>query len=314
MTTETAPTLDLTKPRKGSQKVMTIRGVPLFIHWSFPAGGLFLSAFAGFAPVHIVSYVVAFSALIALHELAHMAAAVALHHRVYGIHISGVGGQCVIQAPRGIRDTTIIFSAGLLTQAILLVATIVYTAHAGPPQSVFGQCLFNTFTIVNFVVLVLNLIPGKIAGGFSTDGAVLWTLLVHVVHGGPHPFPNPLAATIVLPPETRLQRLDNFVPTGFTTGVEILNDATTPMEFVVDVLVRHLNLGRDEAIQPDADGTSRRRPADTARQLRTGAVGCGGRGLGCPGSRAPAGLPGCQRRLGRVIFWCARAPKNGAQP
>ena len=52
-----------------------------------------------------------------------------------------------------------------------------------------------------------------------------------------------LPASPVLPPDTSLVSNPDFVPPGFTHGIEILNDNTTPMEFVVTILSAHLGLG-----------------------------------------------------------------------
>jgi len=52
----------------------------------------------------------------------------------------------------------------------------------------------------------------------------------------------------VFPPETRLLSKPGFRPDGFVCGIEVLNDQTTPMEFVVSVLSRHLEISRGEAI------------------------------------------------------------------
>lgn len=51
----------------------------------------------------------------------------------------------------------------------------------------------------------------------------------------------------IFPPETALLRLQGFTPPGFQCGIEILNDASTPMEFVVSVLQGSVALGRDDA-------------------------------------------------------------------
>jgi ATP-dependent Clp protease adapter protein ClpS len=53
----------------------------------------------------------------------------------------------------------------------------------------------------------------------------------------------------VFPPETSLLTIPKFVPHGFVHGVEILNDNTTPMEFVVSVLGVHLGLSEKDAIR-----------------------------------------------------------------
>jgi ATP-dependent Clp protease adapter protein ClpS len=58
--------------------------------------------------------------------------------------------------------------------------------------------------------------------------------------------PN-LPASPVLPRETSLISLPDFVPPGFTHGVEILNDNATPMEFVTSVLVSYFGLSPEDS-------------------------------------------------------------------
>ena len=56
------------------------------------------------------------------------------------------------------------------------------------------------------------------------------------------------AASPLFPPETRLLTIDGLLPPGFTTGIEMLNDDTTPMEFVIEMLQKHLKLEREAAV------------------------------------------------------------------
>jgi ATP-dependent Clp protease adapter protein ClpS len=54
---------------------------------------------------------------------------------------------------------------------------------------------------------------------------------------------------IVFGPDTALLDLAEMVPAGFMHGVEILNDNTTPMHFVVHALGTCANLPKTEAVQ-----------------------------------------------------------------
>jgi ATP-dependent Clp protease adapter protein ClpS len=56
-----------------------------------------------------------------------------------------------------------------------------------------------------------------------------------------------LPASPVLPLDTSLVENPDFVPPGFTQGIEILNDNTTPMNFVVAILSAHLGLRPEDA-------------------------------------------------------------------
>jgi ATP-dependent Clp protease adapter protein ClpS len=207
-----------------------------------------VASLAGSGLAESLSYCLAFAALILVHELGHFAAARALGLRVFAINISGLGGSCLTQLPRDVKGTFFLYSAGLVAQAVLGVLTLAAVAVLGYPESPVGQSVYITFTVVNLVVAAINLIPGKIGDNLSTDGAILWGLLLHVVGGRPHPLARQHVASPVFPSQTRLTAVDGMVPAGFQTGVELLNDDKTPMEFVVAVLERHLKLDRESAI------------------------------------------------------------------
>jgi ATP-dependent Clp protease adapter protein ClpS len=56
-----------------------------------------------------------------------------------------------------------------------------------------------------------------------------------------------LPASPVLPPDTSLVSNPDFVPPGFTHGIEILNDNITPMNFVVAALSAQLGLSAEDS-------------------------------------------------------------------
>ena len=56
-------------------------------------------------------------------------------------------------------------------------------------------------------------------------------------------------ASPILPPETSLTSIPDFVPAGFRQGIEILNDNTTPMMFVVNALRTHATLSSEDSNQ-----------------------------------------------------------------
>jgi len=56
-----------------------------------------------------------------------------------------------------------------------------------------------------------------------------------------------LPESLVLPPGTALTDIPELVPAGFAQGVEILNDNTTPMHFVVAVLGSCVSLGPEDS-------------------------------------------------------------------
>lgn len=56
-----------------------------------------------------------------------------------------------------------------------------------------------------------------------------------------------LSTSPELPADTSLISMPDFVPPGFIQGIEILNNNTTPMEFVVEILKTHLGLSTQDS-------------------------------------------------------------------
>jgi ATP-dependent Clp protease adapter protein ClpS len=240
--------------RRGYFKVAEIRGAPILVHWSLPAGGVLVSLLGQVDPRQWIWYCVAFAALIAVHEAGHVLAVVGLRLKVFAVEISGLGGLCKFEPPQAIRQSVLIYAAGLLAQIALLLPTLAYVvSRNGFPAHAFGRAICITFTIVNVALLLANMIPARDQRtGLDTDGALLWRLYLHVFRGQPHPHPPlavaPLDQAPVFPPETRLLTLSRFRQPGFVQGIEVLNDRTTPMEFVVQMFVQHLSLTEAQAI------------------------------------------------------------------
>lgn len=240
-------------PRRRTFHLLTLGEVPIFVRWSYPLGGLFIALLAGGGFEAGVSYCLAYATLFALHEGAHAAVALALGVRVHSIELSGIGGLCRINVPRRTSHAGLVFAAGLSAQALLLALTLAWVAVAGPPASPSGVAIVNTFTWLNVVIILLNIVPGKTADGVPNDGAVLWGLYRHVFRGAAHPLAAQHAASPLFDPATSLLRHAELVPAGFRTGIELLNDDTTPMAFVVQMLEQHAGLGRDAAIAAMVD-------------------------------------------------------------
>jgi ATP-dependent Clp protease adapter protein ClpS len=239
--------------RSGYFKLVKVGGVDLLVHWSLPAGGVIVGAFVHADPKQWVYFCLAYLLLVIIHEVGHLLAAVTLRLKVFTVEISGVGGLCQIERPHNLRQSVFVYSAGLLAQVLVFSVTLAYVAAFRSPGSPFGNAIVFTFTFVNVVMFVINLIPKRSArSGLATDGSVLWRLLLHVARGHPHPHPPLIAASAdqspIFPQETRLLKRPGFRPPGFVHGIEILNDRTTPMEFVVAILMNHVGLTRNEAI------------------------------------------------------------------
>lgn len=240
--------------RKGHFKVAEIRGTSVWVHWSLPVGGGAVALLGHVDPREWLFYCLAFTALIAVHEAGHVIAALAQGLRVFEVEISGLGGRCRFEHPHRIGQSFLVYAGGLLAQLALLLPTLAYVvSRNGFPPDSLGRAFSITFTFVNVVVLILNLIPMQVdRTGLDTDGSKLWRLFLHVFKGHPHPDPlvqfTPPEQAPVFPPEASLLEMPDFRQPGFVHGIEVFNDKTTPMEFVVDVFQRHLGLTLDQAV------------------------------------------------------------------
>jgi ATP-dependent Clp protease adapter protein ClpS len=92
-------------------------------------------------------------------------------------------------------------------------------------------------------------------------------------------------APVVLSPETSLLSIPELVPANFRWGVEILNDNSTPMEFVVEILQAQLKLAYAEAMAAMLDIHKRggrlfptANPADARRIAQTISAASSARG------------------------------------
>ena len=244
---EPVPQAAIPAPPSG-WRIGAIGQTALFIHWSLPLGGLLVSSLSGFSMPETIYFCALYTMLLVIHELGHVAAARTLGLQVHSIEISGFGARCMVQVPQGVRQTLFVFSAGILAQLAVWLLTVGYLAAFGPPTTPFGKCVVTTFTWVNVILLVLSILPGRMRGGFANDGLVLWLVALHMWKGNPAPYPNAPTQSVLFPPETSLHRMDKFANAEFVTGIEILNDDLTPMEFVVGVLVQHLQIERESAI------------------------------------------------------------------
>lgn len=229
-------------------KIASLDGVQIIVRGSFPTTAVLIACFADVGVVGTIAYCAAFALLILIHELGHWGAARAQGLKVFAVVVSGVGGSCLTQLPRGVRDTFVLYAGGLIAQTVLLMITLVTTAILGDPTSESWRAVVTTFTIVNLLLMAVNLVPGKIRDDLSNDGAILWDLLLHVAGRGPHPLAAQHAASPVFRPQTRLTTIDGIAPPDFEVGVEILNDDRTPMEFVVAVLEGHLGFDHETAV------------------------------------------------------------------
>ena len=150
-----------------------INGIPVFIHWTFPAGGVFLAFFVGDTSwLTMLSLVVAYTTLILIHEFGHAIAAKAYSLNVHVVLVTAAGGWCYADEPPTIRSKLLFYGGGLIAQSVLLAATTMFLLFLdNTPPKILNPFIL-VFTVVNVVVLIVNIYPSK-----GTDGRHLWSIL-----------------------------------------------------------------------------------------------------------------------------------------
>jgi hypothetical protein len=160
---------------------LTIPGpfdVPVHLHWSVLLGGLMPCVYVGFNIIEILFFTVAFILLVAIHEFGHAFAAKLLGLRVFEVQINVSGGHCRYEMPPTIWKALLVTSGGIFAQVILLLIAMIYIAIFGYESSRVMNCFLLVFTFINFLMLIVNVIPAKVIAGLSTDGLVLWKLTI----------------------------------------------------------------------------------------------------------------------------------------
>ncbi|MBW8756399.1 MAG: ATP-dependent Clp protease adaptor ClpS [Burkholderiales bacterium] len=232
----------------GFVRVARVGGASLDLHWSCFVGGVVLSAAGEYRPDLMLPLMIGYILVVLVHELWHALAARALGLTVYGIRLRGLGGHCITGLPLGARATIILFSAGLLAQAVLFAATLGARSQMGGPEGRTLGAFIVAFTLGNALAFVSSLVPWTSRDGLRSDGRVLLQVAIDLWHGrtivgGSLPAMNSAAQSPVFPRGSSLLDMPHLVPKGFVQGVEILNDAGTPLAFVIDAL--YLHLGRE---------------------------------------------------------------------
>ena len=229
--------------------------VLFLVHWSLLATLLVLSAGAGFllsgraTPKLEIGLAVGCASvgLSALHEVAHALVARCCGLKVHSLRISAISGACENDRPDTYFVAFAVASAGLVAQFLVLVASQTYWNVVGVPETRFNTFLLLSLVYLNGFMILVNLVPRKHRHESSgTDGFLIWNLAARKLKGLPFAYPD-LSATLA--PETRLVHMRGFRPEGFVSGIEILNDNTTPMQFVVSTLCKHLEISQEEAVK-----------------------------------------------------------------
>jgi Zn-dependent protease len=150
-----------------------LAGIPLFIHWSFPVGGLLVVVFLGdFSPAAVLSAIAAYTTLVAVHELGHAVFARRAGVEVHALVVTATGGMCFCDDPPTAFDKLLIASGGLLAQLAVFLLTLGFVALSGDITSPIVNGFVVVFTLFNAIFFFGNLIPYR-----YNDGSMIFKAL-----------------------------------------------------------------------------------------------------------------------------------------
>jgi len=153
-------------PRSGYIARVRLAGIPLFIHWSFPVGGLLVVVFLGdFSPATVLSAIAAYTTLVAVHEFGHVGFARRAGVEVHALIVTATGGVCFFDPPPGAFDRLLIASGGLLAQLAVFLLTLGFIAWSGDITSPVANGVVVVFTLFNAIFFIGNLIPYRYNDG-----------------------------------------------------------------------------------------------------------------------------------------------------
>ena len=153
-------------------KVVQIRGVDTYIHWSvFVIAALMLMnvrSRPGMTLVGLASYL----SVLLIHEIGHLIAAQRFGCKVNSIKLYPIFGVTCFEIPWTRLDHCIIAWGGVLAQAVVAIPLVLWVSFFGytPIQAI--NAIFAILGYFSLGVAVFNLIPVP-----PLDGATAWGLL-----------------------------------------------------------------------------------------------------------------------------------------
>lgn len=144
---------------RGADKIMRIRGVDVYFHWTVFLIALLILLNAGRKPWMTLTALLSFLGLLLLHEAGHMIAAQRLGTHVREIRLYPIFGLCFLDPPWSRFDHCVIAWGGVLAQAVVAIPIVLYTSFFGFTRFDALNAVIAIFGGYSLVVAVFNLLP-----------------------------------------------------------------------------------------------------------------------------------------------------------
>jgi Zn-dependent protease len=153
-------------------KVMQIRGVDTYIHWSVFAVAAFILAGVGHRPGLTLLGLLSYLAVLLIHESGHLIAAQRKGCRVLSIQLYPVFGVTRFETPWSRLDHCVIAWGGVLAQAVVFIPLIAWVSIFGYTRAEGLNMIFAILGFFSLGIAIINLLPMA-----PLDGATAWGLL-----------------------------------------------------------------------------------------------------------------------------------------
>ena len=153
-------------------RIVQIRGVDTYVHWTVFAVAALILAGVGSRPVLSLVGMSCYLGLLLIHEVGHLIAAQRLGCKVLSIKLYPIFGFTEFETPWTRLDHCIIAWSGVLAQAVVAIPLVTWVSffgftHNGPINAVFAILGYYSLGVAIF-----NLLPFP-----PLDGATAWGLL-----------------------------------------------------------------------------------------------------------------------------------------
>jgi len=153
-------------------RLLKIRGVDVYVHWSVFAISAVMILAAIRQPAMTIVALICYWSVLLLHESGHMIAAQRRGCRVETIELYPIHGRCCFQMPWSRFDHCVIAWGGVLAQAVVALPLVAYLAVFGYTRFEAVNAVLAILGCYSLLVVILNLIP---AG--RLDGTIAWGLV-----------------------------------------------------------------------------------------------------------------------------------------
>jgi stage IV sporulation protein FB len=157
---------------KNLTRVMQIRGVDVFIHWSVFLVAAIMLANVIKRPLVTLVGLTSYLGVLLIHEAGHLIAAQKLHCQVFSIELYPVFGLTHFQTTWSRFDHCVIAWGGVIAQATVAVPIIIWLKVAGFTSSEPMNAFLAILGPISLAIAAFNLLPlGRL------DGAIAWKLI-----------------------------------------------------------------------------------------------------------------------------------------